>query len=119
MEENKIMTDEELEAVVNAASEAVSEDVNDIRNIEVEVDESAELEVGAVSDDTLISEVIEPKTSNISLFDIREDKPEVNDADINAAADSIKEGFDLSDEDVLKLIDVFNSIFRFFPICVN
>ena len=33
MEDNKIMTDEEIEAVVNAASEAVSEDVNDIRNI--------------------------------------------------------------------------------------
>ena len=42
MEDNKIMTDEELEAVVNAASEAVSEDVNDIRNVDVEVDENAE-----------------------------------------------------------------------------
>lgn len=110
MEGNKIMTDEEIEAVVNAASEAVSEDVNDIRNINVEIDENAELGVGTVSDDSLISEVIEPKTSNISLFDIGEDKPEVSDADIDVAADTIKKGFDLSDEDVLRLIDVFKNI---------
>ena len=110
MEDNKIMTDEELEAVVNAASEAVSEDVKDIRNINVEVNENAELGVGTVSDDSLISEVIEPKTSNISLFDIGEDKPEVSDADIDVAADTIKKEFDLSDEDVLRLIDIFKNI---------
>lgn len=110
MEDNKIMTDEELEAVVNAASEAVSEDVNDIRNVDVEVNENAELEVGTVSDDSLVSEVIEPKTSNISLFDIGEDKPEAAEADITAATDTIKENFDLSDEDVLKLIDIFKNI---------
>ena len=110
MEDNKIMTDEELEAVVNAASEAVSEDVNDIRNVDVEVNENAELEVGTVSDDSLVSEVIEPKTSNISLFDIGEDKPEAAEADITAATNTIKENFDLSDEDVLKLIDIFKNI---------
>ena len=110
MEDNKIMTDEELEAVVNAASEAVSEDVNDIRNVDVEVNENAELEVGTVSDDSLVSEVIEPKTSNISLFDIGEDKSEAAEADITAATNTIKENFDLSDEDVLRLIDIFKNI---------
>lgn len=126
------LTDNQIETIVNGAESAVGEDVLDMRDIKdtVVVDENAPLEVaeGVIGDNGLIeattgmakeefddldeidriAKQFDDATANVSLFDIENGatNPVNEEKVINTVASEMKDNLKLSDEAVLKLIEV-------------
>lgn len=131
--DNTTLTDKDIENIVEAAHEAIPEGGVDMREIEasVEVNPEAELVMGeaivdsrgyvigdAPSEDDGMDEIdriaasFESQTANVSLFDIKDGATSVVDeaAVIKQTADNAKETFDLSDEEVFKMVNVLTNM---------
>ena len=129
----KNLSDFDIENIVKAAEEAIPEGATDMRNIEssVEVNPNAELVMGEAiinekgyvvgditeSDDGLdeidrIAASFEKQTANVSLFDVEDGTISVVDeqAVIEQTANSAKDTFDLSDEEVFQMVNVLSNM---------
>lgn len=131
--DNTALTDKDIENIVEAAHEAIPEGGVDMRKIEasVEVNPEAELVMGEAivdnrgyvigdvpSEDDGMDEIdriaasFENQTANVNLFDIKDGATSVVDeaAVIQQTADTAKETFDLSDEEVFKMVNVLTNM---------
>ena len=127
------LSDLDIENIVNTAESAVPEGAVDIRKIEteVEVDPDAELVTGeaivndrgyvigdAPTEDDGMDEIdriaasFENCTANVSLFDVEDGTTSVVDEEavIEQTANTAKETFDLSDEEVFQMVNVLNNM---------
>lgn len=109
--ENTI-NNKQLDMVVDAAANSNTNESLDIRDINVETNPDAALDLGVVTDDNLSSEVVSKyHDADVSIFDLSENDVSVapNNEDIEAAANMMKDGLELSDEDVLQLMEVLRN----------
>lgn len=116
-EEKKILTDEELEAVINAAEEESKDVENDMRRIkeEVQVNPDAELEKATVThginenpDVAFATGLME--ITDKDIFSIAEDEAPSEDTVISyEAITKTSAGSDLTEEEVYRLLNVIDS----------
>ena len=128
------LSDIDIENIVKAAENAIPDGGIDMRVVgnSVEVNPETELVIGeAITNDKgyIIGDVntleddgmdeidriaasFENQTANVSLFDIEDGETSVVDEEaiINKTADTAKETFDLSDEEVFQMVNVLNNM---------
>ena len=130
----KSLSDFDIENIVKAAEGAIPDGAIDMREVgnNTEVNPNAELVMGEAiinekgyvvgdvndSKDDGIDEIdriaasFEKQTANVSLFDVEDGKTSVVDeqAVIEQTANSAKETFDLSDEEVFQMVNVLSNM---------
>ena len=121
MENKNILTDNELDSVVNAAAEARDTGSSDMEKLKetVEVNIKAELEqMEKVSDgdpaDLAATTVDTMPAADVSLFDIEGDKIIEPESSTDLPKDSIaamaKDTYDLSDDEVISMLDIITNM---------
>lgn len=112
------LSDFDIEKIVDAAEQAMPEGGIDMREIKgnVEVNPNAELESEVVesintNSGTRVGFVSGPGVANVSLFDIDGDKiPDADKKVIESTANTAKDTFDLSDEEVFMMMDTLTKM---------
>lgn len=131
---NTILSDTDIENIVEAAENSIPEGGIDMREIgtSVEVNPEAELVMGEAilnekgyvvgdaneSEDDGLDEIdriaasFENQTANVSLFDVEDGATSVVDEEaiIKQTADNVKDTFDLTDEEVFQMVNVLNNM---------
>lgn len=105
------LDEDSLDAVIEAAKEAIPKDVVDMREIKesVEVNPDAELEPAiadsSINGDGLIAETKTPNEVNVSIFDADNDDARTE-AAMKSSANAVQGAFDLTDEETMQLLDL-------------
>ena len=112
------LSDFDIEKIVDAAEQSIPEGGIDMREIQnkVEVNIDAELESEVIesvntNNNTKVGIISGPGTAKVSLFDIDGDKiPGSDEKIIESTANTAKDTFDLSDEEVFQLMDTLTKM---------
>lgn len=112
------LSDFDIEKIIDAAEQSIPEGGIDMREIQdkVKVNPDAELESEVIesiniNSNTKVGIISGPGTANVSLFDIDGDKiPGSDERVIESTANTAKDSFDLSDEEVFQLMDTLTKM---------